>query len=284
MRMHGLSADPKSCRSSSSETQHCLQTWTSFRPPPHLPKSLLSCTTSFTTRRCTTLFALNIWYNSSSRVRSIATACADKPRTKIKMGPHDIIELLANLDIVVERIRGDSGRPHKSEVLRKLQPRLRKLHTERQIDNKLKSLIGSTDPKTIEDVYRYGSSRIKNLDVDLKAKVLEELKTIKSEEVCVVVSTPRQLRSVSRNPVPETSRSTRGSTIFGERTPTRSASRNLAIETSRSIRGMTNFGERTPTRTVRKTQRGEPQTRAPKLVKKEPLLSKVRNSFEIWKQ
>jgi hypothetical protein len=200
------------------------------------------------------------------------------------MGPHDTIELLANLDFVVERIRGDSGRPHKSEVLRKLQPRLKKRHTERQIDNKLKSLSDSADPKTIEDVYRYGSSRIKSLDVDLKVKVLEQLKIIKSEEVCFVVSTPRQLRSVSRNPAPETSRSTRGSTVFGERTPTKSTSRNLAIETSRSIRGRTNLGERTPTRTLRKTQRGASQTRAPKVVKREPLLSKVRNRFDIWKQ
>ncbi len=190
-------------------------------------------------------------------MRSIATACADEPRTKIKMGPHDTIELLANLDFVVESIREDTGRPHKSDVLRKLQPRLRKRHTNTQIDNKLKSLTGSADPKTIDDVYRYGSSRIKSLDLDLKVKVLEELKIIKSEEVCIVVSTPRQLRSVSRNPATETSRSTRGSTIFGERTPTRP---------------------------MRKTQRAERQTRVSKMDKKEPLLNKVRNRFEMWKQ
>jgi hypothetical protein len=184
-------------------------------------------------------------------------ACPDKSRTKIKMGPHDTVELLANLDFVVERIRQDSGRPHKAEVLRQLQPRLRKPYTGKQIDNKFKSLNGSADPKIIEDIYRYGSSRIKSLDVDLKLKVLEELKIIKSEEVCIVVSTPRQLRSVSRNPATETSRSKRGSTIFGERTPTR---------------------------TMRKTQRGEPQIREPKLAKNELLSSKVRNRFEIWKQ
>ena len=213
-------------------------------------------------------------------MRSIAAACADEPRTKIRMSPHDSIELLANLDFVVDKIREDRGRPHKSEVLLKLQPRLRKRHTERQIDNKLKSLIGSADPKIIEDVYRYGSSRIKSLDVDLKVKVLEGLKTIKSEEICYVVSTPRQLRSVSRNPATETSRSTRGSTVFSECTPTRT-SRNRKIETNRFKQERTNPNESTPTRSRRKHQRGEAQARASKLVKKEPSLGKVRNRFEI---
>jgi hypothetical protein len=201
------------------------------------------------------------------------------------MGQRDTVELLANLDFVVERIRKESGRPHKSAVLGKLRPRLRKRQTNRQIDNKLKSLTGNAGPKILEDVYRYGSSRIKSLDVDLKVKVLEELETIKSEEICIVVSTPRQLRSGSRNPATETSsRSMRGSTVFGDRTPTRSTSRNLAIETSRSKRERTTFDERTPTRTVRKAQRGEPQTRASRLAKDEPLLNKVRHRFEIRKQ
>ena len=211
-------------------------------------------------------------------------ACPDVPPTTVKMSPYDTIELLANLDFVVEKLREASGWPARPDVLRMLQPRLRKRHTSRQIESKLKSLIRSADPKTIQDVYRYGSSRMESLDDDLKLKVQEELKVIKSEEVCIVVSTPRKLRNVSRTPATETSRSKRESTLFSERTPTRSASRNLATEASRFKRESTFFGERTPTRTRRKTQRGESQARMAKLAESQRLSRKVRNRSESWRQ
>jgi hypothetical protein len=173
----------------------------------------------------------------------------DKSRIKSKWSIDDTIELLANLDFVVKNIRQNSGWAGKNEVLQKLQSRLRKRRNVSQIDNKLKSLNGSERPKSIEDVYRYGSSRMESLDVGLKLKVLEELKSIKSKEVCMVVSTPRQLRSGSRN---------------------------LGIETSRSKRESTMFSERTPTRTMPRRRRGEPEDLVSKLSENESLSSKVR--------
>lgn len=98
---------------------------------------------------------------------------------------------------------------------------------------------------------------MQSLDVGLKLKIQEELKVIKSKEVCIVVSTPRQLRSESRNPGIETGRSKRESTIFGERTPTRS---------------------------MPKTRRGKPEDLVSKFVANEHLSSKVRMSCETWKQ
>jgi hypothetical protein len=181
----------------------------------------------------------------------------DKSRIKSKWSLDDTIELLANLDFVVKNIRQNSGWAGKNEVLQKLQSRLRKRRNVRQIDNKLKSLNGSERPKSIEDVYRYGSSRMESLDVGLKLKVLEELKSIKSKEVCMVVSTPRQLRSGSRN---------------------------LGIETSRSKRESTMFSERTPTRTMPRRRRGEPEDLVSKLSENESLSSKVRIRCETWKQ
>lgn len=190
-------------------------------------------------------------------MRRSRPAFPDKRRIKIQWSQDDTIELLAHLDFVIQKLRKDIGHAPKDEILRKLQPRLKKRRTTTQIDSKIKLLTGSSDPKTIEDVYRHGSSRMASLDVDLKLKVQEELKSIKSKELCIVVSTPRQLRSAPRNLDTETSRSKRESTIFGERTPTRS---------------------------MRKTQRGEPQDRESKLAKKEPLSSRVRNSCKTWKQ
>jgi len=181
----------------------------------------------------------------------------DKSHIKSKWSIDDTIELLANLDFVVKNIRQNSGWAGKNEVLQKLQSRLRKRRNVRQIDNKLKSLAGSERPKSIEDVYRYGSSRMESLDVGLKLKVLEELKSIKSNEVCMVVSTPRQLRSGSRN---------------------------LGIETSRSKRESTMFSERTPTRTMPRRRRGEPEDLVSKLSENESLSSKVRIRCETWKQ
>jgi hypothetical protein len=198
----------------------------------------------------------------------------------MKLSLRDTIELLANLDFVVEKLRDSSGRPHKAEVLQALEPRLRKPYSSRQIDSRIKSLCGSADPKTVQDIYRYGSCRIKDLDADLKLKVQEELKIIKSEEVCIFVSTPRQLRSVSRHPATERSRSRRASTVFGERTPTRSAFRHHATESSRSKRGSANYSECTPTKTVRKTQGGELQARVSNFAENEPLSLEVRNRFE----
>jgi hypothetical protein len=188
-------------------------------------------------------------------MRHIA-ASTDKSRIKSKWSPDDTIELLANLDFIVKNIRQNSGWAGTNEVLQKLQSRLRKRRTIRQIDNKLKSLNGSERPKTIEDVYRHGSSRMQSLDVGLKLKVLEELKSIKSKEVCMVVSTPRQLRSGSRN---------------------------LGIETSRSKRESTIFSERTPTRTMPRRRRGEPEDLVSKLSENESLSSKVRIRCETWK-
>lgn len=188
--------------------------------------------------------------------------------------------LLANLDFVVEKLRENSDRPHSTEVLRELQQRLKKRHTSRQIDSKIRSLIGSEDSKTIQDVYRYGSSRIKGLDAGLKLKVQEELKSLKSEEVCIVVSTPRQLRSVSLHPATETSRSTRASTALGERTPTRSASRNDTAQESRAKRKSTIYNERTQSRKMRKAQHREPQAWLSKVAGNEPLSIEVRNRFE----
>ena len=181
----------------------------------------------------------------------------DKSHIKSKWSIDDTIELLANLDFVVKNIRQNSGWAGKNEVLQKLQSRLRKRRNVRQIDNKLKSLTGSERPKSIEDVYRYGSSCMESLDVGLKLKVLEELKSIKSNEVCMVVSTPRQLRSGSRN---------------------------LGIETSRSKRESTMFSERTPTRTMPRRRRGEPEDLVSKLSENESLSSKVRIRCETWKQ
>ncbi|KAE9377464.1 hypothetical protein N431DRAFT_553915 [Stipitochalara longipes BDJ] len=152
-------------------------------------------------------------------------ASPEKARINIKWSEDDTVELLANLELVVKRIRENSGWAGKKEVLQKLQPRLRRPRTVNQIENKLKSLNGSERPKTVEDVYRHGISRMQSLDVGLKLKVQEEIRTIKSKEVCVVVSTPRQLRSGSQNLGVEASRSKRGSTIFVERTPTRSMPR-----------------------------------------------------------
>ncbi|KAN0096635.1 hypothetical protein V8E51_015440 [Hyaloscypha variabilis] len=158
------------------------------------------------------------------------SASPDKSRIKSKWSLDNTIELLANLDFVVKNIRQNSGRAGKNEVLQKLQARLRKRRTVRQIDNRLKSLNGSERPKTIEDVYRHGSSRMQNLDFGMKRKVLEELKSIMSKEVCMVVSTPRQLRSGSRHLGTETSRSKRENTVFSERTPTRTMPRRLRGE------------------------------------------------------
>jgi hypothetical protein len=186
-------------------------------------------------------------------MRRIA-ASPDKSRVKIKWSLDDTIELLANLDFIVKTMRQSSGWAGKKEVLQKLRSRLRKRRTIRQIDSKLRSLNGSAGPKTIEDVYRHGSSRMQSLDADLKLKVEEELKVIKSKEVCIVVSTPRQLRS---------------------------ASRNLGTETSRSKRESTIFGERTPTRSMPKTRRGEPEDRVSKFGENESPSSKVRIWCEI---
>jgi hypothetical protein len=179
------------------------------------------------------------------------------PFAKIKMGLHDSTELLANLDFVIEKIREHSGRPGRADVLQKLQPRLSKRQTVRQIESKLKSLNGDANPKAMVNVYRYGSSRMKSLDAGLKHKVQEKLKIIKSEEVCIVVSTPRRLRSLPRD---------------------------LTTETSRSKRESTAFSERTTTRTLRKTRRGQPQAQVFKLAENEPLSSKVRNRFETWEK
>lgn len=196
------------------------------------------------------------------------------------MTAYDTIDLLANLEFVLEKLRGESGWPSKTDVLPKLLPRLRKRYTGAQIDRKLKSLTGSTDPKTIQDIYRYGISHIKGLDVGLKLKIQEELEIIKSEEVCLIVSTPRQLRSVSRHPETEPSRSKRASTLFSERTPTRSASRNHTIEASRSRRESTIYGERTPTRAIQKTQRRESRARVSKLAENKPVSKDVRTRFK----
>ena len=157
-------------------------------------------------------------------MRHIA-ASPDKSRSKGKWSLDDTTELLANLDFIVKNIRHNSGWAGKKEVLQELQSRLRKRRSVRQIENKLKSLTGSERPKTIQDVFRHGTSRMQSLDVGLKLKVLEELKSIKSKEVCMMVSTPRRLRSGSRNPGVETSRSKRESTLCSERTPTRTMPR-----------------------------------------------------------
>lgn len=172
-----------------------------------------------------------------------------KRRIKIKWSRGEIIELLANLDFVVKKIHENSGWAGKEEVLLKLQPRLRKRRTIRQVEEKLKLLNGSAGTNTIEDIYRHGSSRMQSLDVGLQLEVQEELKVVMSEELCVVVSTPRQLRSASRTPGVETSRFKRQSTIVGERKPPRS---------------------------MRKTRHGEIRDRVSNCSENEPLLSKVR--------
>lgn len=188
-------------------------------------------------------------------MRHIA-ASPEKSRIKSRWSLDDTVELLANLDFIVKTIRQNSGWAGKNEVLQKLQSRLRKRRTVGQIENKLKSLNDSERPQTIEHVYRYGTSRMKSLDVDLKLKVLEQLESIRSKEVCMVMSTPRQLRSVSQN---------------------------LNIGTSRSKRENTIFSERTPTRTMPRRRRGEPEDLVSKPSENESLVSKVRIRCETWK-
>ena len=198
------------------------------------------------------------------------------------MGSYDTIELLSNLDFVVDKLREHHGQPNKSEVLVKLQPRLKKPQTHKQIDNKIRLLSGNADPKTVEDIYRHGSRRIQNLDPESRIKIQDAVKTIKSEEICIVVSTPRQLRGGSGHTAIDPSSSARGSTIFGERTPTRSSSRHLAIETGRVKRQSASYGEHTPTKTLRRSEgRREPQKQTTKLAKKKSSITKVRSKFEV---
>lgn len=148
-------------------------------------------------------------------------------RRKHKWSSDDTIELLAHLDFVVEKLHQNSGRVLKADILRMLQHRLTKRHNHRQIESKLFNLWSGSrnehSKKTFEDVWVLGSRCMKNLDSGLKLRVRENLDVIKINELYIHSSTPRQLRSASRNPGTESNRSKRDQSIPGDRcTPTKS--------------------------------------------------------------
>jgi len=130
---------------------------------------------------------------------------AEKRRSNIKWSPDEAMELLAQLDFVVESLRPDSGR---TELMEQLRGRLmmsglsgKKLHP-KQIDTKLKLLNRTADPKgtSIEEIYRFGSSRMEGLESALRLRALERLDFVKTKELYESLKSPRQLRSATPHP------------------------------------------------------------------------------------
>jgi hypothetical protein len=138
-----------------------------------------------------------------------------QPRVRVKWSQDNAIELLASLDFVVQKLGHDTGRNRKEAVLRELQPRLEKhpRRTDIHIHNKLKSYNG-----VIAEVYRFGTSRMRNLNGSFRLMVQEKLKEIKREEL----SKGRQLRSASKPRDLESIGSKRDQTLFSPHTPTKS--------------------------------------------------------------
>src|ERR1700761_1179402 len=130
---------------------------------------------------------------------------SEKPRAKSKWGREHTVELLSELNFIIETRRQNGGRHyHKEEVVRTLQQCLRKRRrTFNQIEGKLRSLWKeNVDPhsiNTFEEIFRLGTRCMIRLENGLKTEIQEELVAIRDRELLRQISTPRKLRSGSRN-------------------------------------------------------------------------------------
>jgi len=147
-------------------------------------------------------------------------------RAKAKWSQDEDVELLAHLDCIVEECR-QNGKFSKNDVWQELQAALKKRRTFTQIDHRLLELwrdnAGTRSRKKFDDVYKLGSDCMKGLDDGMKRRVQRAREVIKDAKMSRLLATPRQLRSISRNPDIGSTSSQRDRTISrDDGTPTKS--------------------------------------------------------------
>ena len=151
-------------------------------------------------------------------------------RKKKQWTVDDIVLLSAYLDFYAEKRKG-LGKWSIGDILSKLKKHI-KGRSSQQIERKLLSLWGSSDPnlsrETFQDVFKNGSRCLKRLSDDLRPRVRAELLVIQDNELSQRLDTPQTLRSGRKRSVSIDIR--RHSPYRGKsepKTPTKSPSKRL---------------------------------------------------------